>query len=356
MKTCPNCSFQTEPTDTECPKCGIIFEKWEGIEAGKREAKKDNVATEGEENSDIILEPLAKCQKCGSFVDPMLDKCPSCGDLIRGDPSKRLGRVVYLGGIIFIIAVVIVIPQISKFLEQRSKENERREKTQIEAELKEEKRVQEERFLSRISYHYQRALELFNAKKYEEAKKQLSPFFDFNKEDYKDVLTMYNKIIIDDLEKKAKEVPEYRLSENLKIYEELLELDPSNPTYKQKVSYYQAKHEKQRQEEKRQWVTANYDLELLRWSWSRTSRGYVTAKGLVKNISDRNLQNVEALVTWHDENGNFIDYSSALIEYNTLLSGQTSPFEVLANYNPAMQKASIKFKTWSGKSLSTYKK
>jgi hypothetical protein len=36
MKTCPNCGFQCEPTDTECLKCGIVFQKWTAIEASKK--------------------------------------------------------------------------------------------------------------------------------------------------------------------------------------------------------------------------------------------------------------------------------------------------------------------------------
>jgi len=141
MKTCPNCGFQSEPTDRECPKCGIIYEKWEAIGARKKEGKRKKMASEEEENSARILEVSPKCQKCGSFVDPMLVKCPSCGDLIRGDLSKRFGRAVYLGGLI-IIALVILIPQISKLFEETSKENEKREL--VDYETKHEKRTRAE--------------------------------------------------------------------------------------------------------------------------------------------------------------------------------------------------------------------
>ena len=40
--------------------------------------------------------------------------------------------------------------------------------------------------------------------------------------------------------------------------------------------------------------------------------------------------------------------SGPLIEYNPILSGQTSPFEVMARHNPAMHNARLEFKTLMG--------
>jgi hypothetical protein len=76
--------------------------------------------------------------------------------------------------------------------------------------------------------------------------------------------------------------------------------------------------------------------------------GYNTVKGQVKNISGAPLRNVEAVVSWYDNNGNFISSDSALIEYNPLLAGQTSPFEVLTRTNPAMKRFGTEFKTVLG--------
>ncbi len=39
MKTCPNCGFESDKQNTECPKCGIIFKKWEEFHSKK--TKKD---------------------------------------------------------------------------------------------------------------------------------------------------------------------------------------------------------------------------------------------------------------------------------------------------------------------------
>lgn len=97
------------------------------------------------------------------------------------------------------------------------------------------------------------------------------------------------------------------------------------------------------------------DLELITWSWSRTGGGsYVEAKGQVKNISGQNLQNVEAVASFFDGNGNFITSSDALIDYNPILAGQVSPFHILETYNPAMKKARIEFKYLMGGTIPTY--
>jgi len=97
------------------------------------------------------------------------------------------------------------------------------------------------------------------------------------------------------------------------------------------------------------------DLELLSWSWG-TSYGYATVKGQIKNISSKRLENVEAVASFYDKNHNFITSGSALIEYNPILPGQTSPFEAMETANPEMYSATVEFKFLSGGSISTYKK
>ena len=99
------------------------------------------------------------------------------------------------------------------------------------------------------------------------------------------------------------------------------------------------------------------DLELITWSWGTTSTGnYVEAKGQVRNISGKTLKNVTAVVSFYDKNGNFITSDNALIDFNPILSGQTSPFSVSEQYNPAMHSANIQFKFLMGGTISTYRK
>lgn len=68
MKTCPNCGLQSEPTDTECPKCGIIFKKWVAIEANKKalesEQKKQAETVKKRVYAVIINKGRRVCSKC----------------------------------------------------------------------------------------------------------------------------------------------------------------------------------------------------------------------------------------------------------------------------------------------------
>jgi hypothetical protein len=68
----------------------------------------------------------------------------------------------------------------------------------------------------------------------------------------------------------------------------------------------------------------------------------------VKKISGQSLRNVQAVVTYRDRAGNFITSDDALIEYNPILAGQTSPFKVLTTQNPEMRTAFIEFKELMG--------
>jgi len=54
------------------------------------------------------------------------------------------------------------------------------------------------------------------------------------------------------------------------------------------------------------------------------------------------------VATFYDANGGFITTSDALIDYNPILPGQTSPFKVMKTENPAMKKASVEFKYLMG--------
>jgi hypothetical protein len=91
-------------------------------------------------------------------------------------------------------------------------------------------------------------------------------------------------------------------------------------------------------------------LELQKWNWHE-EHGYAIAEGTVKNISSESLDNVIAIMQIYDKQGSFIKSDKALIEYRPILPGQTSPFKVMSSFNPAMGKASIDFKTFSGGTL-----
>lgn len=88
-------------------------------------------------------------------------------------------------------------------------------------------------------------------------------------------------------------------------------------------------------------------LELVRYTWSKGD-DYAIVKGQVKNISSQSIRNVEAVATFYDKSGGFVTSDDALIDYNPILAGQTSPFSVMARVNPEMRTATVEFKELMG--------
>ena len=90
------------------------------------------------------------------------------------------------------------------------------------------------------------------------------------------------------------------------------------------------------------------DLALVSMRGSDGGYGYHTVEGQVKNLTGANLENVMAVVTWYTSDDEFVTTDDALIEYNPVMSGQVSPFEVMSQSNPAMSRFSVEFKTLFG--------
>ena len=196
---------------------------------------------------------LKKCKECGKEVSTKADKCPHCGVPLKRKPIGCLG-------VIFAIALVIVlISIISHYSTEREKENARLREQKRTAEveqqraaevpkkkaeekvLKDKKAKKEAEFLESVDTHYQQLIELYKKKDFEKAEKVLDLFLRYNKLDYKDVDVMYRKVTIWSLDKRVRTIPASNILTNLKLYEELLELDPNNQRYKQKVAHYTAK-------------------------------------------------------------------------------------------------------------------
>jgi len=96
----------------------------------------------------------------------------------------------------------------------------------------------------------------------------------------------------------------------------------------------------------------SYKLELLSTNTERSS-GFMTLEGQVKNISNESLENVTAVVEYYDSADNFIKSDSALIDYNPILPGQTSPFSVITTDNPEIKRYSVSFKFLLGGTINT---
>lgn len=86
-----------------------------------------------------------------------------------------------------------------------------------------------------------------------------------------------------------------------------------------------------------------------------SEHGYFHITGEVKNISDKSLEDVVAVGIAYTESGEFVKSDDALIDYNPILSGQTSPFEILMTDNPAIKKCKVDFKEFFGGSIPTKK-
>lgn len=93
-------------------------------------------------------------------------------------------------------------------------------------------------------------------------------------------------------------------------------------------------------------------LELLSSNCS-TEHGYIFITGEVKNISEKPLKNIMAVGTFRTKEGEFIKTAEALINYNPIMPGQSSPFKAGTSENPLIKNCQTTFKTLFGKSIST---
>ena len=134
----------------------------------------------------------------------------------------------------------------------------------------------------------------------------------------------------------------------------LLDEDKRNRELKEERR--QKELEKNRLKEKRaKDKLSSAQLVLNSWSWS-VEHGYITAEGQVGNISGVKLENVQAVVQFYTEDGEFVTSDSSIIEFNPLMPGQLSPFKVMEGNNPLIKSASISFKIMFGDALSVIKR
>lgn len=88
-------------------------------------------------------------------------------------------------------------------------------------------------------------------------------------------------------------------------------------------------------------------LQILSWRCDK-EHDYVFVRGEVKNISSQIIKNVTAVAEFRTKNGTFVKSEDALIKYNPILPGQTSPFEVGGTDNPEIEKCNVAFKDLLG--------
>ena len=176
---------------------------------------------------------LKPCKECGNEVSTKAQKCPSCGA-----PIKKKINLGCIGSIIIIIVALILMGKIVNFFEEGSKDKKRLERQRIAAQWEKEKQVS---FLNNIEQHYQMLLTAYKNDNLKQASNKLGLFKRYKELNYKDVATINKKVRIATLEHKVRKIPAARAKEDLKIYKQLLALDPQNPRYEKKVAHYTQK-------------------------------------------------------------------------------------------------------------------
>ena len=84
-------------------------------------------------------------------------------------------------------------------------------------------------------------------------------------------------------------------------------------------------------------------LEVQSWHCEQ-EYGYMWVMGEVKNVSAEKLAHVTAVAEFRTASGELVKAEDALLEYNPIMPGQTSPFKAGGTQNPAATKCGLSFK------------
>lgn len=288
---------------------------------------------------------LKKCKECGKEISTKADLCPHCG-------AKQKRKSIGCGGAILILIIIGIIgSQISECQEKTEQKKQAASQEEIERQEDEKCLKELKEFEQSIKNHYEELVKFTKEQQYDNALAKINLFIKYSKTNYKDVSKYQETILFE----KVKRLPASDINGNLIIYKELLALNPNNQLYQKKVAHYQKKWDQYIKKQKEIEYRASCQLEIVNSRWSE-DYGYAIYEGQVKNISHSKLENVQAVVTWYNKNGKMITSNSALIEYNPILPGQSSPFKVIKTYNPAMERAGVEFSRLMGGTIRTYRK
>ncbi len=95
-------------------------------------------------------------------------------------------------------------------------------------------------------------------------------------------------------------------------------------------------------------------LELIAQTARRDADGYLMrVRGQVRNITAADMPGVVAVVTWHDESGEFLTVERAAVLFQPIRAGEDSPFEVLTEADPRMAQYVVEFQRIGGGSIPT---
>jgi hypothetical protein len=89
-------------------------------------------------------------------------------------------------------------------------------------------------------------------------------------------------------------------------------------------------------------------LTLTAFHWQQETAGFVEFEGQVTNNSEQPIQSLQALAEFYAADGQFITSGSTFMNINPLMPGQTTSFKGIESFNPQMNTAKIRFKTFNG--------
>jgi hypothetical protein len=96
----------------------------------------------------------------------------------------------------------------------------------------------------------------------------------------------------------------------------------------------------------------SFELKVGDWHCNNED-GFPEIDGVVTNLTDHPIDNIVAVGGFYDGAGGFIKSDQAMIAYQPLMPGQTSPYKVITIGNPEIRRCTIAFKTFWGGTLST---
>jgi|SRR5919106_147245 hypothetical protein len=76
--------------------------------------------------------------------------------------------------------------------------------------------------------------------------------------------------------------------------------------------------------------------------------GYTYVRGEVKNLSSTPIEDLRIIGELRQADGTLVKTATAMVEYDPLMPGQSSPFEALTPHNPLATKCQPAFKTFWG--------
>ncbi|HHV77330.1 MAG TPA: hypothetical protein GXX39_08180 [Syntrophothermus lipocalidus] len=89
-------------------------------------------------------------------------------------------------------------------------------------------------------------------------------------------------------------------------------------------------------------------LQLINWRWYQSSDIFFVAEGKIKNVGKEDLDQVKAVFSLYDKEGNLLKNESADLESKTLRPGKVSLFRVAATVHPKACQARVDFRDFCG--------